>query len=774
MNFKKIFFIFLCLLIGLGLSIMQLSQASNGPTQQELVQTLDKAIKAFWNERGVFHHAEDGELVGWANFKTIDNPDDPRWGIDDKNRPNKPVVSILEPGICGAGIAFLKAYEVTKNKLYLQYALEVGKTLISIQKDRPYPGWSSHAVVIPQDLDRDDAGHWTSASLSKPREHGNLAYPSQDRPYVTFDDGISLNGATYLIELYAAIKYLNDLDLGSIDKNIFKQGAENFFNMVNDFTTLKLEKDNFQNLRIDNGYEGKNGLHPFNAYLAGLPEDHPLNRNEDFQPYANGGLPQGMRAMKDMLLYGGTQYGALTAGYPLHKTLNDHEMSRLLLFLMRYYDVTHNSKALVNLEKQLNWLVKVFKENGNRAWCQQYHVLDEKCAPARPWESPALAIPESIKLIDSIAYVEKTLEEKFHRRNNEVRFMLENAIYYIHKKIKPDDITDRQQKKFFRFYALDNYNQRTNPSANMPIQANDPLYSCDYYYTSNPYTQTCSSPDSQSYNYYSIDEQAGEFQSPEAFVVDNISAGGAHNYAIRDECLNDLNITSFFSCLDLNKTIANQDNYWDHNRVYWGWSASEYIPPNNQGLWTSNIQLYGDSRTIINTGDFRKNVIYLAAQINPDEIANIITGTSLPPLEDLEVIRSPAEDIKDRPGAEVTVIGPIFTPFKPTPTQPTIHAEPIAEGPTIWGDTEADRTYQAQPETPAVTEPGPTPAAPVEEPQIAPPPETSPEPEPEPETKNEEPLDMTAEPAEVEVQEEEEPTQPALGGCARVKNYLLH
>ncbi len=586
---------------------------------QQLLEIMNSAIKAFWNLGGTFEHERDGQLKGWAIFKTIDSGDE-RWGIDDKNRPNKPVVSILEPGTPGTGMAFLRAYQITGNKLYLEYALEVGKTLLSIQKDLGKGGWASHAVVIPEGADtQGEVGRWTSASLKIPREQGELSYPPQDHPYVTFDDGISFNAGIFLVELYGTIKDLDFSDevvdpLENINKYSFLNGAKKLFELVDSFQNYTLIRQDFEDLEITKvPSPDKTGPHPFVDYLRNLP-DHPLNHNRVFKPYEKGGLPQGVRDKDFMITAGAKQYGARAAGYPMHKTLNDYEISRLFIFLMRYYEITGDIAAFDNLLLQLDWLVEVFNSTGSRAWCQQYHVLDDKPAPARPWEAPAFAMMESVKMLHALGYVEKNLEKKYKLNNPEVRRMMEDATYYIYRTIEFDD-TD-PVRKLFRFYAIDDYTPRTIPSADAVIRANDPLYACDFYYLENPFSATC---DRVGAHYYAINEEDGEFINPENFIVSNISAGGMDIYAIKPECLEDETRSDFHGCLDLNVEKAINHDYWQSHLVYWGWGLTrdidEYLNdhlPNEDGYWVSTKKVLGKERSVISTSDFRYNVLGLA------------------------------------------------------------------------------------------------------------------------------------------------------------------
>jgi len=779
---KKMIFITLCLFIGIGASVIQLSQTSADLATESLARQMDKSIKAFWIEGGTFHHEYDGDLWGVAMFKTVDNPADPRWAIDDKGRPNKPVVSIFN-GIADAGIAFLEAYNHTGNKLYLYYALKVGKTLLSIQKDMPYPGWSSHAVVVPPEVSttEGEVGHWTTAASNK--DTGDLSYPPRaTHPYVTFDDGISTNGGMFLIELYDVIKALdfssgvNPLDEADIIKGAILTGATAFFDLLNGYQTFELAKRDFENVRIKNApVSSKNGAHPFREYLARLPSRHPLKRGRrTFQPYNTGGFPQGVRPKKDQLKAGSKLFGAKAAGYRLHKTLNDNEMSKILLFLLRYYEVTEDSAALTNLNKQLDWLVKVFRENDNRAWCQQYHVLDDKCAPARPWEAPSFAIPESVMLIDTIAYIEKTLEENYGKtHNNDIQQMLENAIYYIHKVIRPDTAHDRINRRF-RFYALGTYNPTNSPTANKNINSNDPLYACDYYYTDDPDRSKCVSPTSaHSYNYYLIEN---DFETPAAFIVDNYSAGNALTYLIKDPCITE-GRASFTGCLDFNKPKALEDKHWDIDLIYWGVRLTESMLnaslPNDAGLWTSIFE----DRTVINTNNFKKHIRGMAALIDSSELSD----------SDLDGVPNGNERIRGTdpyypdnltPEEAAGVEGPLGSihkplelhqlpqPFLPTPDNPTDRERLTTDGPTLW-DPNQSRTEPESGSGSDLREEGGGDAEPSSEPQVVSPPEINSE-------DTEEPLSSSQPQTTTQQTEEAQSSTHSVGGCSRVKDYLLH
>ncbi|MFH1873857.1 MAG: pectate lyase [Pseudomonadota bacterium] len=529
-----------------------------------------------------------------------------------------------------------QAFKATGNKKYLEYALAVGKTFLSLQSDLEIGGWTNHAVIIPKEAGLgDETGEWTCVRVPEPKESGEMSFVSKDECYVTFDDSISTNGAMFLLELYAVIKDLNYSNtpinpLAGIDKQVFLNASMKFFDLVNSYRNFMLAESDFADIYIDKApTPEKQGPHPFIDYLRDLP-DHPLNSGLTFKPYANGGLPQGTWSKEAMLLYGGAKYGALSAGYMLHKTFNDHLMSRLVLYLTHLYDVSGDSTVLTNLNTQLSYLVKIFQENGNRAWCQQYHVLDDKPAPARPWESPSFNIMESDSAIRKYGMVEKILEEKYNMRNSDVRAMLEDAMYYI-QHLPADD--EAPQRTLFNFYALSDYSPTSHPSADVRIRTNDPIFSCDFYYPDDPYQTDCCC---RGYQYFLIDESSGtEFVDPfPNYGFSNRTDSQTYLFAIQDECLDDASLSNYRGCLDLNKEFASKRNYWDVNRHYWGYWLNKEIDqylseykPDQRGFWVTQYNLNNEERDVISTSLFRLNAIGIAKYLK-ENWANITDSDS--------------------------------------------------------------------------------------------------------------------------------------------------
>jgi hypothetical protein len=620
---------------------------------QLLLNRLDLAIRSFQASGGRFQHVVDGELVGWPMLKTVDQAGTPLWGVDDHMYANEPVISIMGPGTANVGLVFLRAYQRTGNKLYLQCAVDAAKTLLSVQKEfETNPdgsprsglargGWIDYAVVIPGNDDTqsqlpNEIGHWTTVRISN--DDGDVDFVSREAAYMAFDDSISTSPAMFLLVLYDAIK---DRDfsqgpvdpLAGLDVAVLLEGAAKFFLLADRYRAeFEISRADFENLYIVYGgtNRDKDGPHPFVAYLEDIP-DHPLNNGQVFRPYANGGLPHGIGEVDRLIGMGGHLYGALAAGEVLHKYVNDHVMSRYVLFLTRYYEVTSDTAALGNLTLQLSWLASMFQGQGNRAWCQQYHALDDTCAPARPWEPPAFAMMETTKQVRRVGFVEKLLEERYGIVDENVRAMLEDAIYYVDRVIQYDD-----PDLLFQYYALDEYNEADYPTAYPPISPNDPLFTCDFYYPDDP-VKPCSSPyDELVYNFFRIDEEAnGEFVAPNgAAWLSNIGDGDLDVFMLDDACTAMPETEDYRGCLDLNKAYANNRDFWDMDRQYWDLSGimsiEDYLNgdgPDEDGLWTSTKTIDGSVRTVIRTSDFVTNVAATARYLE-DNSGGIVDSDS--------------------------------------------------------------------------------------------------------------------------------------------------
>ncbi len=602
---------------------------------QRILNRFDRALRSFWESGGRFDHTVDGELIGWPILKTVDTAGPTYWGVDNGLYANRPVISIQGPGVANVGMIFLRAYGQTGNKLHLSHALAAARTLLSVQRDlethadgsaRPpleSGGWIDFAVIIPDNADtqsqlQSEIGHWTTVRV--PGGYGDIDFVSRDRAYMAFDDSISTNPAMFLLELHHAVE---DLDfsqetidpLSGVSKVELLSGAGKLFTLADLYrTTFQLTRADFDGLYItfDGDNRDKDGPHPFVAYLEGLP-DHPLNNGQAFHPYANGGLPHGIEAIERGIIRGGAKYGSLASGHTLHKHVNDHVIARYILFLARYYELTGDPAVLANLELQLDWLVDVFQAYGDRGWCQQYHVLDDACAASRYFEPPAFAMIEGIPQIHRIGYVERFLEQQHGIVHNDVRAMLEDATYYFERVIVEDD-----PEKVFQYYAVQAYDESTDPSGYPAINADDPVFACDYYYPDDPYAPCASPYDGFSYNYYLIDEEAnGEFVAPNGKDwLSNVSSAHVRRFMIDDACLDSPTIDDYRGCLDLNKDFAAGRGYWDLDKQYWGcWSTATVDGflgeegPDENGLWTSVADVQGQPRAVIQTYDFVVNAM---------------------------------------------------------------------------------------------------------------------------------------------------------------------
>ncbi len=618
------------------------NDASDPHVNQVLVYHLDRGVREFYRSAGRFSHAEDGDLLGWPMRKTVDGIGSTYWGVDDQIESDQPVISMMGPGLPQAGISFLRAYDGTGNKLYLEYALEAARTILSVQADlelnpdgSPRPplergGWTNHVVVVPNTAENQDTlsqeiGHWTSVRMAT-QNSGKLDFSSRLQAPMLFDDSISTTPAIFLLELYDRVR---DLDftgdavdpLSGVDIEQFLDGSRKFLELTlrvrDDF---KITVEDFQALVIDHSNPNKSGLHPFNAYAQTLPADHPLRLGQPFGPYLNGGLPWGAEGVDRMLVVGGTKYGALAAAQVMHKQINDHVASQYCLYLLRYYQVTGDPAALNNLRVQLDWLVEVFEAYGSRGWCQQYHVLDDACAAARPWEPPAFTVIEGIKQIQRLVYIEKVLSEEFSQSNPTVRAMIEDATHYLHRVVEYDE----EGVSLFSYYSPQAHGLNDDPSAFPDVDIDAPVFSCDFYYPDDPYL-ACDTPYyAETANYYRIDEAAyGEFIPPNGWArLADRNHGSFFNAFIEDACLEDPGAADYRGCLNFNKPQTLRDGYWTMNLWYWGsyllGDAEDLLAgglPDSKGRWTSTRTVHGQQRTVMGTGDFHLNSYGLARHL---------------------------------------------------------------------------------------------------------------------------------------------------------------
>jgi hypothetical protein len=603
---------------------------------QVLLHHLDRAIRGFWQTAGRFEHARDGTLVGWPMIRTVDDVQPTLWGVDDSKVASQPLVSVMSPGMAEAGMTFLRAFEATGNKLYLQHALAAADTLLSIQRDfettpegalRPSlerGGWPNHAVLIPASVGTGSSlgpeiGHWTDVR-PVPGSTDQLNYVSRLDAAMLFDDSISTGSAMFLLELYRAIEgreFSGDMvdPLAGVNRERYLEGASRFFDLAEAYrTNFTLTVSDFSSITITHDHPNKSGPHPFTAYLDQLDADHPLRQGQPYRPYATGGLPLRVEDKASALVHDATKYGARSAGKLLHKQVNDHVLSQFCVFLLRCYQVTGDPAPLQNLQTQLQWAVRVFQTHGNRGWCQQYHVLDDRCAAARPWEPPAFSMREGIYNILRLSFVEWVLENQYGLQEPGVQPMLEDAVFYIDRVVEYDE----PGVSLFNYYAVNAYDQTTDPTGYPGISADDPVFSCDFYYPDDPYVGECGPPyQDHPASLYGIDEQAnGEFVSPvPSWGLTDVPHNRFFAAIIADGCLDAASPSNYRGCLELDKQ-GTPERVWKTDRMYWGSQLTKSVEellaghrPDADGWWTSTKTLLGQPRVVVDTATFRFNLL---------------------------------------------------------------------------------------------------------------------------------------------------------------------
>lgn len=516
----------------------------------------------------------------------------------------------------------------------------------------------THAIIIPEGAavtqagKADETGHWTRVKS----ETGNLAdgsvqYITKDDAFCTFDEGLSAYSAIYLLELYDTIKNKNFSGetvnpLESVDKSKYLEGARKFYNLAKSFRDFELKTSDFESLTYiygpDNTLLGgvdKSGPHPFIEYVATHPE-HEISRMGSFKPYEDGGLPQAAEEVSRQIVSDTQYYGVKGKGYKYHKTVNDNVMSSYILFLTHYYETTNDASALQNLKLQLEWVYKVFEENGRRMWCNQYNVFDDECAPARPYEAPSLVSGSSVYLVNAVAYAEKKLEQ-LGETNPKYRNMLEDAIYYIQAELENSN-SDPSEPEKYNFYALQNYTTSTPApnTASAAISKDDPITFCDYYYPTDPFKAECKSNGHDTHAYYPTSSKEWPFSG---FATNEVNLKGIDQYLIDPGCQGadgypSSSRTNYDGCLNLNSEKANLRSFWDNYRAFWGswkgytkiyWAVDDYLeyaPDPSTGYWTSTYSssTVGTGRTVIDSAVFSQNAAGIAKFLgqNNDEITD--------------------------------------------------------------------------------------------------------------------------------------------------------
>ncbi|MCX6864731.1 MAG: hypothetical protein NTV46_00685, partial [Verrucomicrobia bacterium] len=337
------------------------------PARQDVINALQRAGNAYWDQKVVINHPE-GIYYGYSGTQTVVEPGVQRYYDSDSGYIPEPHIYTEQensPGHAGVGIAYVRAYEVTKNKFFLRAAKSLGDTLLSAQRDNGSGGWWYDMGVIgwdrltgsPTYKQTRDFGRWVN--FFPWGAHGNV---QDDHQGLGTFDGVSQLAGYFLLRLYQACPE----DDG--DRAKYLAGAKRLADMI---------------------------------VALGSVTDPDMG----FRPYGSGGIPQNFP-------YGLMKYRPgtdVSAGYPyalphnLMVTLNDDAMVGTLHFLIEFWKITgkndaiDHDKYLSAIRLNVDYLMDVFDlnagPNGRGGFASQYWVDDGSPRAKRPTWGRAMEPP---------------------------------------------------------------------------------------------------------------------------------------------------------------------------------------------------------------------------------------------------------------------------------------------------------------------------------------------------------------------------------------------
>lgn len=348
-------------------SALFLPQLAAVPARQDLINALQRAGAAYWDQKVVIQHP-DGIYYGYSGTQTVVEPGVQRYYESDSGYIPEPHIFIEQEassGHAGVGIAYVRAYEMTKNKFFLRVAKSLGDTLLSAQRDNGSGGWWYDMGVIgwdrltgsPTFRQTRDFGRWVN--YFPWGGHGNV---QDDHQGLGTFDGTSQLAGYFLLRLSQACP------ADDVDRIKYLAGAKRLADMI---VALGSVTD------LDKGY----------------------------RPYGSGGVPQ--HFPYDLMKHR-TGIDAI-AGYPyelphnLMVTLNDGAMTNAIYFLIEFWKLTgkddaiDHDKYLSAIRLNVDYLMDVFDlsagPNGRGGFASQYWVDDGSSRAKKPTWGRAMEPP---------------------------------------------------------------------------------------------------------------------------------------------------------------------------------------------------------------------------------------------------------------------------------------------------------------------------------------------------------------------------------------------
>lgn len=370
-------------LVFVFLFFVGLSSRTNAAEKQEVVNAITKAAHAYWEQRIVIGHPQDGTLYGYSGAQTLVDETDPNdryynaiWAW----APEPHILGEVEhyAGHPSVGFAFIRTYEATGDKFAMRAAKELGDTLISAQKDLDVGGWWKNMGVLGYDRRVGSPTFGTIVNFGKWMNlegwggHANVEITTLDGLEYNTQDIASFDSCSFL-HAYFLLRLYQALPEGDPDRTKYLQGAKW---LADEIVGLKDVVDS-------------------------------TDPNNPFYPYGNGGIPQHFPYNVQRERHGYDQDASYPYEIPsnLMITLNDDAMPGALFFLIEFWKEAKNNSGLneqmyldaihLNVDYLMNAFDLVANENNRSAWASFYWVNDgsdraNKPTWGRAYEPPGI------------------------------------------------------------------------------------------------------------------------------------------------------------------------------------------------------------------------------------------------------------------------------------------------------------------------------------------------------------------------------------------------
>ncbi len=258
-----------------------------------------------------------------------------------ESRESKTLIEIQPPGTPATGLAFLKAYRATGDKVFLEAAKGAAQALLECQLASG--GWSAD---FDFDSEQVKKYHLRSQLEAGDTERGKR------QAMTTLDDNKTQSALLFLVELRALPE--------AAEMPGLKQGLE--------FGMERLIAAQYPNGAWTQQYDG-----PADGAAPVIKARYPADWSRQWSKVK----------------------------YTGYYTLNDGNMEKCVQLLLRAYDLTHEERYLASAKKAGDFFLLAQMPEPQPGWAQQYN-RDMEPVWARKFEPPAVSGGESLGVLQAL------------------------------------------------------------------------------------------------------------------------------------------------------------------------------------------------------------------------------------------------------------------------------------------------------------------------------------------------------------------------------------